>query len=110
MAVEVTDNTEKILKDLEIKSNMFLRSASDSIVEISTPKTPKDTGDLRRYVRKQVLGLKAKIEWKQPYAAIQETRQFRNYTTPGTGPKFAESAVKQVVDDTDKIARKIGFK
>ena len=81
----------------------------DKIVNISTPKTPKKTGELRRGVVKQVLGLKGTIKWGKNYAVYQETKQFRNYTTPGTGPDFALDAVKKGVNKTATIARSVGL-
>lgn len=61
--------------------------------------TPAKTFRLRRSVRYQVLGNQAVIKWLAPYAAAQEAGQargriFRNYTTPGTGRGFAQTALK----------------
>ena len=58
---------------------------------------------------KQVLGLKGKIVWGKNYAIYQESKQYRNYTTPGTGPHFAENSVKEVVRNSESIAKKVGL-
>jgi len=69
--------------------------------------TPAKTFRLRRSVRYQVLGNQATIKWLAPYAAAQEAGQargrvFRNYTTPGTGRGFAQTAL----NDTRAIIMK----
>lgn len=69
----------------------------EEIDKESKPRTPRKIGDLRNRTIKVVQGMKGSIHWKVPYAARQENTQFRNYTTPGTGPHFAENAVRSVV-------------
>lgn len=108
-SVTVNDNTLHVERDILQRASIFLRTVADEIVDISTPRTPKKTGSLRNEILKQVLGLKGKVVWGVNYAIFQEKRQFRNYTTSGTGPHFAENAVKIVVKNTDKIARKVGL-
>lgn len=76
------------------------------MIVISTPVTPKKTGRMRMDVVKQVLGLKGTVKWGKNYAVYQETRQYKRYTTPGTGSKFAENAAKKLPDSTGKIAKK----
>lgn len=105
----VTDNTRQVESFLTQKSSMFLRMMSEDIVRNSTAKTPKKTGRLRLDVIKQVLGLKGKIEWGKTYAVFQETKQFKNYTTPGTGPHYAENGVKDGIKNTQSVARQVGL-
>lgn len=107
--MEIRDNTDQITNNITQKSNIFLRLMADKIVNISTPKTPKKTGRLRMDINKQVLGLNGKIKWGKGYAKIQEVKQFKNYTTPGTGPHFAENAVNEGVKETSKIAKQAGL-
>lgn len=109
MSVRVTDNTTKILNDKKQAASIFLRNVSEEIIRISTPNTPKDTGRMRDDILKSVVGLKGKVKWVKSYAKYQEIKQFKNYTTPGTGPHFAENAVKQVVKLTNSIAKKSGL-
>lgn len=109
MSVQITDNTPQIKGMFTVKANLFLRAMAGQIVNISTPKTPKKTGDLRRGIVKQVLGLKGTIKWGKNYAVYQETKKFRNYTTPGTGPNFAVNAVKKGANKTSVIARSVGL-
>lgn len=109
MTVRVIDNHPKIQNDTSQKASIFLRQVADKIVTISTPNTPMKTGELRRGVLKQVLGLKGKVEWKKDYAAKMETVQFKNYTTPGTGVDFAKNAVNEVAGETGGIARSSGL-
>jgi hypothetical protein len=109
MSVKVTDNTQSIINNVNVKSSIFLRQMADQIVKIAEPKTPKREGFLRRDIIKQVLGLSGKIKWTKDYAVYQEVKQFRNYTTPGTGPGFAEGSVKKGVSLTRQIAKKAGL-
>lgn len=107
MSVDINDKTGKVISDTTFKSGSFMREIVEKIVNESQGRTPKKTGALRRNVLKQVLGKNGKIIWKQPYASIQEDVQFKNYTTAGTGPHYAERAVKKVIADTDIIARRV---
>jgi hypothetical protein len=116
MAYRITDNTPQVTSLKLQQSSIFLRSAAEEIVSISTPNTPEKSGRLRADVLKQVLGLKGKIEWRKNYAQYQErgsradgSHVVRNYTTPGTGPNFAENAVKIVVAKTGLIAKRVGL-
>lgn len=109
MSVKVTDNTATIRASFTQKSSLFLRLMAEEIVHISTPKTPKKTGRLRMDVVKEVLGLSGKIKWGKNYAIYQETKQYTNYTTPGTGPHYAEDSVKIGVSRTSTIARRVGL-
>lgn len=109
MSVKVTDNTPQLKFDVQRKGNLALRFMLDAIDQESTARTPKDKGDLRMNKLKHVLGLSAVIQWSQEYAAIQESKQFQNYTTPGTGPHFAENAVRKVVNDSAKYFVRAGL-
>lgn len=108
MSVRVTDNTGAVRNETEQKASIFLRMVAEDIVN-DDKGTPKKEGGLRRDVLKQVLGLRGKVEWRKRYAARQEDTQFKNYTTPGTGPHFAENAVKKVVDKTGVLAKRSGL-
>lgn len=81
--------------------------------------TPAKTFRLRRSVRYQVLGNQATIQWLAPYAAAQEAgmargRIFRNYTTPGTGRGFAQTALHDtrlsVIEELAKDHPELGLK
>lgn len=110
MSVVINDYTPKIEADINQKASIFLRFMTDEIVKNSTASTPKKTGRLRNDILKQVLGLKGRIIWGKNYAIYQEKKQYTNYTTPGTGPNFAENAVKNAVSLTSKIAEMVGLK
>lgn len=116
MSVKVTDNTPSIINTTTQKASIFLRELCDTVVNISTPKTPKDKGNLSRDILKQVLGLHGRIEWRKVYASFQEagvradgTHRVRKYTTAGTGPHFAENAVNDAIKDTGVIAKRSGL-
>jgi hypothetical protein len=109
MSVKYTSTTAQVDKQISIKSSIFLRTFADAVVAESTPNTPKEKGNLRNDVIRQVLGLKGKVVWGKNYAGIQETKQFKNYTTPGTGPHFARNAVENVTKRTNAIAKSVGL-
>lgn len=105
----VTDNTSLIKLTMGQRANIFLRKMADRIVARSTPKTPKRSNRLRLDVIKQVVGKNAKIIWGKNYAIYQEEKQFKHYTTPGTGPHFAENAVRDEVKNSAEIAKISGL-
>lgn len=112
MSVKIQDFTGNIKNQTKQKASIFLRIACDKVVETARPNTPKDKGNLRQDVLKQVLGLHATLDWRKVYASYQErgmrrdgTRRVKNYTTPGTAAHFAENAVKEVVAKTNIIAK-----
>jgi predicted acylesterase/phospholipase RssA len=107
MSVKIIDNTAKVSQQTSFRSSIFLRMIAQDIVKESEPRTPKKKGYLRRDILISVLGQQGTIKWLKRYAAIQEGTQFRNYTTPGTGPHFAENAVKKLVKNTDIIAKRV---
>lgn len=109
MSVKTTHYTQQIYKDIRQKASIFLRLMSENIVNESTPNTPKKTNRLRLDVLKQTLGLSGKIVWAKKYASIQENKQHKNYTTPGTGPHYALNAVKSSVAKTRQIAKNAGL-
>lgn len=109
MSVKITHYTQQIRNDIRQKASIFLRLMSEDIVKESTPNTPKKTNRLRLDTLRQVLGLSGKVIWTKKYAAIQENKQHKNYTTPGTGPHYALNAVKKSITKTSSIAKTAGF-
>lgn len=109
MSVKTTDNTANVIREITVNANIFLRNMADEIVGIAEPVTPKKRGTLRNTVLRQVLGLNGKVVWTRKYAAKQETTQFRRYTTPGTGPRYAEGAVREAIGRTEQVAKKSGL-
>ncbi len=107
--MKYTDNTNQAINELQQRASLFLRFMAEEIVKDAEPKTPKKTGRMRMDVLKQVLGLNGKIKWGKNYAVYQETKQFKNYTTPGTGPHFAKNAAMGSISKTSEVARKAGL-
>lgn len=112
MSVRVNDNTGNVYNLTKQRASIFLRTAAEQIVQSSSPKTPRDKGNLRQDVLKTVSGLKGRIEWRKGYAEYQErgsrrdgSRRVKNYTTPGTGPHYAQNAVERIVGLTANIAK-----
>ena len=106
---KVTDNTNNLINQLSQKASIFLRFMSDEIIKISTPVTPKKSGRLRMDVVKQVLGLKGKVVWGKKYGVYQESKQFKNYTTAGTGPHFAQKGAEGGIEKTQSVAQRSGL-
>lgn len=109
MSVKFNSNIPNIISDTDRKSSLAIRYALDDIDKIAEPKTPKKKGNLRRDTLKQVLGKRGKIAWKKEYAIYQEKKQHGNYTTPGTGPHFAENAVRKVVANSREYFKRAGL-
>ena len=112
MSVQIEDFTATILNQAQQRGSVFLRLACDAIDAEANPKTPKKAGFLRRGVIKTVTGLRGKLEWRTDYAEYQErgsrkdgSNKVKNYTTPGTGPHYAENAVKKIVGDASRIMK-----
>lgn len=112
MSVKYTDFTGNILNGTKQRASIFLRVAAEQVVSVARPNTPKDKGNLRQDVLKRVVGLHGEVEWRKVYAEYQErgsrrdgSHRVRHYTTPGTGPHYAENAVKEVVGKTNIIAK-----
>lgn len=99
MSVRYTDNTAKIISDTAKGANLAVRFMLDDIDRSAFPITPKREGNLRRDILKSVLGTKGTITWGKRYAIYQESKQYANYTTPGTGPHYAEKSVHKVADN-----------
>lgn len=106
MSVKIHDNTATIVTDTLKGANLALRFMLEDVERIARPVTPKKEGNLRKDILKSVLGLRGTIKWDKNYAIYQEKKQFKNYTTPGTGPHYAENSVKQVVANADKYFKK----
>lgn len=102
MPVTYRDDSAQVKADIKTQLSVGLRKLLDGIHRRANPNTPQEFGDLRRNVRKQVLGLTAIIQWRQQYAIYQEEKQFTNYTTPETGPHFARDAVQAEVAEAAK--------
>lgn len=109
MSAEVRDFSSQVKLTIKQRLSLALRFILDDVDKTADPKTPKRRGDLRNQKRKQVLGLHAAIAWQRAYAPVQELKQFGNYTTPGTGPHFAENAVKEVIGRAERHFRKAGL-
>ena len=109
MSAQITDNTPMVKSVLQQKASIFLRMMAEKMITISEPNTPKKTGRLRMDVLKQVLGLNGKVVWGKGYAKYQETKRFKNYTTPGTGQHFAENAAKELPGKTVEVGKQSGL-
>lgn len=110
MSVSITDNSAQLISEVDNKTSLGIRFMLDAIQRISNPKTPMKHGNLRADVIKSVEGKTGYITWDKNYAIYQEKKQFTHYTTSGTGPHFAEDAVKEVVKNGATYFRMAGMK
>lgn len=97
MAVTVTDNTPNIGAKMSANIPIALRFILEDVHREANPITPRDTGDLRTNVLKEVSGHKGTIAWNQNYAIFPGRKQYTNYTTSGTGPYFDVIALGKVI-------------
>lgn len=108
MPTRIVNNVARLKVKLDNNAGVALRLALEDIHRIATPVTPMDTGNLRQQIQKQIESNKqGYIQWNANYALYQENppRKF-NYTTPGTGPHFAEKAVKHVAENFSDYMRR----
>lgn len=103
MSARSTYNSHKnpVVGKLNVKLRKGVINLGGDIIRLSTPVTPYKHGDLR--VRRRVVPKLsgARLEWNSGHAAVQNRgsrrgRRFRNYTTPGTGPRFVEAGIRAV--------------
>lgn len=106
MSYRKTSNHAQINSEVTNGASLAIRLMLNEIHRIADPVTPKQHGPLRDTVMKEVKGTTGKITWTREYAIYQETKQFKNYTTPGTGPHFAENSVVDVVDRSEEFFRR----
>lgn len=106
MSYRKTSNHAQINSEVTNGASLAIRLMLSEIHRLADPVTPKDKGNLRADVLKEVRGTTGKITWTKEYAIYQETKQFQNYTTPGTGPHFAEKSVVDVVDRSDTFFKR----
>lgn len=113
MSVRIIDNTPLLIAKVKANGSLAIKRATDDVVRISRPITPKGaTNFLRDNVKKQVLGLMGKIVWSVVYAQYQErgmrrdgSRKVRRYSTGGTGKAFAENSVREVTKNKSKYLK-----
>lgn len=108
MSVKITSNIPSIKSGNEANTSLALRFMLEAIDSEAYYKTPKDKGNLRNDLIKRVMGKNAVIIWNKEYAKFQEDKKHRKYTTAGTGPHFAENAVRKVMENADQYFRKAG--
>jgi hypothetical protein len=106
MSVRRTNNVPKILIETEVGVELAIRFALEDIRKTAEPNTPKKTGLLRSSAT--ILATQGVVNWTADHAIYQEKKQYANYTTPGTGPHFAENAVKEVSERFDTHLRAAG--
>lgn len=76
--------------------------------------TPTKFGNLHLQISITNYGTSTIISWIMPYAAYQErgmradgTHIIKNYTTPGTGPHFAQITVHEVIPQYGTFWRRV---
>lgn len=124
MSVKIDDRTPLVLSNMDRVKNLAVRFAADDVVRVSRKITPYSGaiksqggksltggGHLRNDIVIKVNGGKARIKWGKNYAAIQEEgvtwgKKIKNYTTPGTGPHFAEKSIKKIDKDRNDYLKR----
>lgn len=105
-----TGNYEQYFSNLRPRVRRELNGQSDAIAHIvrknTNPVTPKRKGKLRSSFRKtKTYGTNkvvVEVEYRARnertgfiYSYIQEHRQYRHYTTPGTGPRYLRKGLNK---------------
>ena len=109
MSVKVNSKTPEVIDRVQNQASLSVRLFIEEAHKTSNDITPMKTGELRKRVLKSISGTSGEIEWKSNYASFQENplKKF-NYTTPGTGPHFAEKSIKRTVEKLPEIIREVG--
>jgi hypothetical protein len=96
---EVMTNLNREIKKIEGATLEGLVAAGQFVKAESVDITPAEFGNLRNSAGSKPIGpLSVAVYYTQSYAPyVHEMPEHNNYTTPGTGPKFLERAVKENV-------------
>jgi len=131
-----TQNNVRLLVRAETQlPQEFAKRYRKNVVKI----TPMKSGRLRRSIITQSLGNTAQVSWRAPYARAQNEgghtdktvhfvpakgfgagergymarpgwhHRYRNYTTAGTGPRFASIAFKATKAEMPAVYRELGL-
>ena len=112
MAYKVTSNRRQNESEANNKASLAIRFMLDAIDKTAESSTPKKHSNLRADKVKVVQGKTGYIAWSKKYALYQEKKAVTfdsKYTTPGTGPHFAENAARRVAKDSDIYFKKAGL-
>lgn len=116
--VKFTGNYEKYLSNLPGHTRRLLNAQSNKIAyevrKTATPYVPKKSGKLRSSMRRtktegtNKVIVEVEYEAKNPktgfkYSYIQEHKQYKNYTTPGTGPRYLRKGMSMSIGKTKRI-------
>lgn len=94
----MNENKRLVVELGHLAPDEFVQIFRDNIRQ--NDRTPFKRGGLRRNIRSQVLGNKARVWWQVAYAGAQEAGQsrgriYRKYSKEGTGKGFAQEALLQ---------------
>lgn len=125
------NNTRLLIRAETAIPTEYIARYKKNVVSI----TPMKTGALRRSIITQVMGNQANISWRSPYAKVQNEGghtvprmvrgtnkrdggfgiimpgyyKYSRYTTPGTGPHFANIAFQKTNADMPAVLRELGL-
>lgn len=97
---EVARNLQRAVNRIEGATEDGLREGGLVIEDHALAETPLDTGALSgsSFVDTDMAprGPRLRVGFTEPYAPfVHEMPESNNFTTPGTGPKFLEKAVRE---------------
>lgn len=100
------DNSKYIMALMQNRKFLFGQYMASDIKRRAISITPNKYGNLHTQIYVKGYGETTSITWRMPYAAYQErgmradgTHVVRNYTTPGTGPHFAQQSVHETLTE-----------
>jgi hypothetical protein len=115
MSVKVIDYHPILKLKSKINGQTAVRLALQDVERYARKITPYSGGGKGSHLRDStfisVFGTKGQIVWNKHYAESQERgfsksgKKFVNYTTPGTGPHYAEKSIEEVSKHIDKYFR-----
>jgi len=98
----IKERAEFERKNRDFKEIAMSSMAQDIEIHIKTGRTPVKTGNLKQLVRHTRTQNGFKVESNADYSAVQElgkrsgSREFKNYTTAGTGKGWFKAAIDAV--------------
>lgn len=95
--VQKTNNFDVFSRVQEANSINALSQMAESVLQGAKLTAPRKTGNMRHSgdIQAENNGKKQTIVFGESgtlYALIQEQKQFKHYTTPGTGPHYLKNA------------------
>lgn len=108
--MKITNRFKKVIKDLHKNVDLGIQEWEKAVKDVSQNYVPTDTGALKdSYKAEKTKDTKDQIEYTIQYgdglqgsngdnyaAEVHEMPAYNQFTTPGTGPRYLERAMKEL--------------